>query len=739
MPRLSSNRPAATLALGATAAIGMVTAVAAQQAPVAAQPAPAATLVELPPVSVTATRGARPIDEVPATVSVIEEQQLQRQNANTIRDAMRYEPGVSVGNQPGRTGLTNFAIRGIGENRVKVLVDGIRIPDFPESNVGPGNFTRDFVDLESVRRIEIVRGPASALYGSDALGGVVAYTLKDPRDYLGANANTFISGRLGYSGADRSYTGTLTGAARAGNVETLLLYTHRNGHEVRPNGSLRANPQDYTVNNLLGRIIVRGEDEDMLRLTGEYFHRDGTTNLLTDRSTANSGSVLNSRADDTTWRGRLTAEYIREAPVGFIDRMEARLYWTQLHRREETTQERSSNATPVVNRLRYSDFRFDQRILGGEVQLGSNVTLGGIRHRLTYGATLEHISTTRPRDRFERNLTAGTTSTTVAGESYPNKNFPDTETLQFGAYLQDEFALGRLLVTPAVRFDYYRLRPQPDAAFLSSSGAGLASQVRGMDAVAVSPKLGAVYPLDDRFSIYGQYAHGFRAPPYDTANFGFTNPIFGYQILPATDLKPETSDGIEAGLRARFADGSNFQFAAFHNWYSNFISTRVVGNAGGLTQFQYGNLSSVTIYGAEARGTWQIAPQWALRGSASYARGEDTDTGKPLDGVDPLRFVGGIAWRHESGFGAEAIVTHALRNTRTSEATYFRAPSYTVLDLAVHYDLGNSLSINGGIFNVTNEKYFLTRDVTGLGATSASRDLYAQPGRYAAINMTLRF
>jgi hemoglobin/transferrin/lactoferrin receptor protein len=314
--------------------------------------------------------------------------------------------------------------------------------------------------------------------------------------------------------------------------------------------------------------------------------------------------VLNSRGDDRTWRGRLTAEYIREAPLGFADRLEARVYWTQLFRREETTQERSSSAVPVANRLRYSDFRFDQRILGGEVQLGSSVTLSGVRHRLTYGATLEHVSTTRPRDRFERNLTTGTTSTTVAGETYPNKNFPDTETLQFGAYVQDEFAVGRLLVTPAVRFDYYRLRPQPDAAFQASAQGGAASQVRGLDAVAVSPKLGAVYPLDDRFSVYGQYAHGFRAPPYDTANFGFTNRVFGYQILPATDLKPETSDGIEAGLRARFADGSNFQLAAFHNWYSNFIATRVIGNAGGLTQFQYGNLSSVTIYGAEARGVW---------------------------------------------------------------------------------------------------------------------------------------
>ncbi|NOG70869.1 TonB-dependent siderophore receptor [Roseicella sp. DB1501] len=184
------------LALACSAGARQAAAQAASQAapPDVAEAGDAA--IALPPISVTATRGPRPVDEVPATVTIIESEQLERQNANRPQDIIRYEPGISFGNQPGRTGGTNFVIRGIGENRVRVQVDGIRVPDFPGSNAGAGTFTRDFVDLESVKRIEILRGPASALYGSDALGGVVAYTLKDPRDYLAeTNANTFLSGR----------------------------------------------------------------------------------------------------------------------------------------------------------------------------------------------------------------------------------------------------------------------------------------------------------------------------------------------------------------------------------------------------------------------------------------------------------------------------------------------------------------------------------------------------------------
>ena len=91
---------------------------------------------------------------------------------------MRYEPGFTVGNQPARGGQSNYTIRGIGENRVLVLQDGLRIQDFP------GTYTRDFTDLDGVKRVEIVRGQAGVLYGSDALGGVINYILKDPADRI---------------------------------------------------------------------------------------------------------------------------------------------------------------------------------------------------------------------------------------------------------------------------------------------------------------------------------------------------------------------------------------------------------------------------------------------------------------------------------------------------------------------------------------------------------------------------
>ncbi|WP_164173795.1 TonB-dependent receptor plug domain-containing protein, partial [Stenotrophomonas maltophilia] len=70
------------------------------------------------------------------------------------------------------------------DNRVRVEVDGVRVPDYPQTNAGAGLYNRDQIDYDSLKRVEIIRGPASALYGSDAIGGVVTFVTKDPADYL---------------------------------------------------------------------------------------------------------------------------------------------------------------------------------------------------------------------------------------------------------------------------------------------------------------------------------------------------------------------------------------------------------------------------------------------------------------------------------------------------------------------------------------------------------------------------
>ncbi len=743
------------LSLAALAVAGA--AMAAEPAPptdaqTATQAKPAPKPTELDAVTSTATRNPQSLNDIPGTVSVIDAETLERNNARNPRDAIKYEPGVSVGNQPMRGGETNYTIRGIGFNRVLLLIDGVDVPDFPDSNAGPGTYNRDFVDLENVKQIEIIRGPASALYGSNAIGGIVAYQTKDPQDYLDlVGKDWYASIKGAYASADKSFSETATGAMRAGNVEMLAIFTHRDGEETKPNGSVpndpslttgrgvTVNPQDYRSDNILGKLVFRPTTADTIKLTGEYGRKTLKTDILTDVSAAPSTTVVASNGRDETERSRVSLELAHDAPFGFVDRSEFKVFYTNIDRREHTEQIRGVGLSAA---LRTTDLYFIQDIYGADAQFNTKRDIFGVTNSFTYGISGELTQTTRPRYRTQENLTTHVVTTVVAGEVFPNKTFPDNDTLKAGIYLQDEIsATSRLTVVPAIRIDYYKLDPKPDQMFQNSGGAN----VNSLTEWPVSPKLGATYKITEEYTGFAQYAHGFRAPPYDSANQAFANAAQGYEIVVNPNLKPETSDGVEAGLRGKFSGGSSFSTSVFYNRYENFIDSTLLCNGtifGGpgpclLSQYQYTNRPRVNIYGAEARGDYRFHPNWALLGSIAYARGEDEATHAPIDSVDPLKLVSGLRYTSEF-WGGELTMTHAWQHSRVSDATYFKAPQYTVFDLTAYYEVMPTFTINAGIFNLTDRKYFLSQDVRAI-PSSLTIDRYAQPGRNVGINTTLRF
>ena len=143
---------------------------------------------ELEEVTVYARRMV-PVSRVAATVTVISDSDLQRTLAGDVKQMVRYEPGLSVRSDPFRFGLDTFTIRGMTGNRVSVEVDGI--PSAPGFAIGSySDSGRAFPDLAFVRRVEILRGPASSLYGSDAIGGVVAMSTLTPDSLLAGGATT---------------------------------------------------------------------------------------------------------------------------------------------------------------------------------------------------------------------------------------------------------------------------------------------------------------------------------------------------------------------------------------------------------------------------------------------------------------------------------------------------------------------------------------------------------------------
>ncbi|ODN39509.1 ligand-gated channel protein [Pasteurella multocida] len=158
------------------------------------------------------------------------------------RDLVRYETGVTVV-EKGRFGASGYAIRGVDENRVGIMIDGLHQAEtlssqgFKELFEGYGNFnnTRNGVEMETLKQANIQKGANSIKTGSGALGGSVIFQTKDARDFL-INKNWFVSYKKGYSTADNQHLSTLTLAGKYKSLDVLLVSTTRKGHEVENYG-----------------------------------------------------------------------------------------------------------------------------------------------------------------------------------------------------------------------------------------------------------------------------------------------------------------------------------------------------------------------------------------------------------------------------------------------------------------------------------------------------------------------
>ena len=174
----------------------------------AGDPAMAADAPELELVTVVG-KLPQPLREAAAAVSVITAEEIEAAVAFDFRDALRGEPGVSFARDPNRFGTGSPTVRGLGGNRVLVETDGVPAA----KTFAIGNFSntgRQFADLDVVERIEVLRGPASSLYGSDAIAGVIAITTIDPSDLLGPDLDLALRARAGYAGDDDSAFGGFT-------------------------------------------------------------------------------------------------------------------------------------------------------------------------------------------------------------------------------------------------------------------------------------------------------------------------------------------------------------------------------------------------------------------------------------------------------------------------------------------------------------------------------------------------
>ena len=696
-------------------------------------------------VQVTATRTERALSDVAATVDVIDREQLDNHLAQNIKDLVRYEPGVSVTSSPARFGLGGFRIRGLDGNRVLIQTDGIAMPKaFDIGSFADAN--RNFTDLETLKRVEIVRGPASSLYGSDALGGVVAFVTKDPADYLKDGRNSYVGLKFGYDGDWQGLLGSATTAFGGDHWSGMVNVNHRQGQETQSNGDVRsndrtrtaANPQDRDGRSVLSKLVYAPSDTQRFKLTVEGNEDSVDTNVL---SAIDHTTTTGMKARDHQTRARVSFRHeLDDVGMGVADS----LSWQVYRQDSETTQRTDENRANRTTRHR--EFNFDQRVYGLQAVFHKGLETGAVEHALTYGFDGAWTETRQKRDGYQV-LANGAISTTILPDAFPVRDFPISRTTELGLYAQDEmrFADGRVSLVPGVRVDHYELRPEVDGIF-GADNPGMA--VSGLTKTSVSPKLGMVWRFAGQWSLFAGYAHGFRSPPYNDVNLGFTNVMFGYTAIPNPDLKPETSDGLELGVRF-IAPAAYVSLSGYYNDYKDFIeSQRQVGiNAQGLIVFQSQNVADADIYGAELKAGVDFGELstalagWSLNGSVAWSRGQNKTEDVPLESIDPLRGTLGIAFDRDT-WGVELAGTFARRKDRLPPAGGTAAPfapaGYGVLDLMAHWTVAPGAKLNVGVFNLGDRTYIDYSGITSTLATNSTViDRFTNPGRTVSASLAV--
>jgi hemoglobin/transferrin/lactoferrin receptor protein len=688
------------------------------------------------------------VTRVAATVTVIDAARIEATLASDIRELVRYEPGLTVRNDPFRFGLDTISVRGLGGNRVAVEIDGV--PAAGGFAVGSyADSGRAFLDPAFVQRVEFLRGPASSLYGSEAIGGVVAMTTYTPAHLLRPGNERFASRMAaGYDSQDQGWHAVAMVAGQAGLGEWLLGYVRREGHESDTAAAVEPNPRDYVNDALLAKYVLPEAPGGALTIAFDGGRLEQQTAVEAFLGVDRFVNTTRLDGDDRLERYRLSVAQALETGPSWFDSADWRLYWQGTATDQDTYEVRRAvpPRSPAVELDR--SFDYDETTLGLEFTAAKGLSAGSFEHQLVYGVEATRTRLEEMRDGLQTTIDTGATSNVILGETFPLRDMPVSDVTEVGLFLQDEIrpAGGRWTLVPALRVDHYDLSPDVDRIYREDNPSAPAV---GIEETSLAPKLGATYRFTDIVTGFLQYAHGFRSPPPEDVNIGLEIPLFRVRAVPNPDLKPETSDGFEVGLRVR-SPSVALTASAFQTDYDDFIESKVNlgADASGVTLFQSRNVAEARIYGAEFSSLASLGAVsarlegWTARLAASWTRGDDLVRDKPLNSVDPPRLVAGLRYEAPSErWNSEIVVTavEAQRDVDTSRADLYRTDGYATVDLLAEWRVSSRMRLNVGLFNLTDEAYIEWADVRGRTVDDVLVPYYTQPGFNAAATLHYDF
>jgi len=600
----------------------------------------------LEPIIVTATKLETPAREVASSVTVISEEDISTKQQTTVLDALRSVPAVDVVRQGGAGQQTSIFMRGANSEHTLVLIDGIQVND----PISPARFF-DFAHLttDNIDRIEVLRGPGSTLYGSDALGGVINIITQkgqgEPRLTVSAEGGSYETHRekIGLSGGNEKINYSLTAS-----------YLDSNGIGAASRKDDNSERDGYENLSTSARIGLTPTDNFDLDFIVRYI--DSETEI--DNFGGPAGDDPNFTLDNRSIFFRTQARLIL-----FDDLWEQKLGFSL------SDYDRSSHNDPD------SDHPFDLV-------------------RSSYDSRQHKID-------WQNNLYLHETNTVTLGIEYEEEKgksdyysesffgpwsstFPEKKTDTIGCYLQDTIRLwDRLFTTLGVRIDDH-------------DEFGSQTTYRATSAYLFNTT---------GTKIRASYGTGFKAPSL----IQLFDPVFGGN----PDLDPEESEGWDVGIDQTFLnDQLTISLTYFENDFEDLIVNEFVGFDPILGPiYSYENVDNAETKGIELALTCQPVEDVIIRASYTYTETENESTNEDLLRRPNNKFSADITYRFLERGNVNLNLLYVgerddiFFNGVTFESGRTELANYTVVNLAASFMVTDKLRLFGRVDNLFDEEY----------------------------------
>lgn len=690
-PLMTLSRPLALLALGLQS--GMVLAEDAKE--------PA----QLAPITVTSsTKTETPIDRLTSSTEVITETQITRMGAVTLRDIFQNSPGVFT--NPGRG---EMSIRGMGSQGTLLLIDGRRVA--ADSGM---KYELDRLPAASIERIEIVKGPMGALYGSDALGGIVNIITKRPTEGIEGSVATSAGANPQGEGARWQFDGDVRGKTGATGFSAYLSaiktrpYTEarrtqtlvpkgaqggpvapsRSDLGLRPNNTtcLRTSPQCAAGSIPIGQRIPDSypidvtyrEPSEVVTLGGTVFH-DFTPAL----ELAADAMLMHERRDGNYISPSQQTQYLKPDGQGRVPVFAVPIHQSMDNDRIDLALRARWQATDTL--------KFNWRSYASRYDKTEAIDVPGWRE---YGyasqASAAPLNGTGKVHILSHDLNALWT---------PNA----AHALLFGAEHREEKRTAPFFNPQGIveerQYDVsaFYIQDQWTLSEAMNAVAALRQEKASNSDRHTSANVGLQYTFHPAARLRVNYAQGYRTPGIHELFINRITPqglMLGSDVVnPAVGktayaLKPETSDNFEIGLGGS-ASRWHYDLAAFHNEVRDRIGAVAVTSAGASYR-TYRNIARARIQGLELRGGYRLSAALKLSAAATLLDAKDTTSGKRLEFTPRQLYALELEWKPRPALRLNVAVQHTGDQYYVSTATPgalrpATAGGYTLVNLRANW------------------------------------------------------